>query len=438
MITASEILNILNEGVSPIVYHGTSSGNTVDMLRDNRFRLSPGIGRASDQAINRGKFYFLAVSRVKKSGYEQTIGTGRTMLVLDGRKLNQRYKGVSVDYWGRDPEMMRKKNQVQYWLRSDENEDRILSDKPYIPNARNYIKEIHIWLGDDPINDYYSEVYTTLNKIKGKIPVYYYWNKQDYYNQNKRKALSFEALGISGVSPREGKFSYERQLSPYISGDAEAILAVYEKDLKDFSDKDNKFWSRASYSYKAESIVNALNKVLGEKEPSPEFIELKSRIIKQMKKVKKMNINSFAEHTQKLYNKKWKAKEQQEQMNAEAQMLKNRERADQVELERYIKEDLPEHLTGWGIAVKNEEDVKIWIQLLADIEYLAGRFNEFEYYHDSENLKELKRKYPNIAGSFRVPLINAGLLIEKEKGYIYSVSPRGEQVINHFRLDTTF
>jgi hypothetical protein len=62
------------------------------------------------------------------------------MIEMDASKISDRYKIVPVDYWhypGRkhDPS-----------INSDETEERIIARNPHIPNAKNYIIAVHIYI----------------------------------------------------------------------------------------------------------------------------------------------------------------------------------------------------------------------------------------------------------------------------------------------------
>jgi len=74
-----------------------------------------------------GKYHYPAVKSQQ----------GQTLIVLDGQKLMAAgFSGKPVDYWG--------------WGDKDEMEDRVYSDKPVIPNANKFIKEIHMLMDRTP------------------------------------------------------------------------------------------------------------------------------------------------------------------------------------------------------------------------------------------------------------------------------------------------
>jgi hypothetical protein len=102
----------------------------------------------ADGDINKG-YHYLSFTRqkTKKIGYSQSRDV---RITLDGDKLNQRYKGGPVDYWGAS---MGKQYYMSHGTESGhydmhqsrtENEDRLFTNSPIIPNASEYIMRIDI------------------------------------------------------------------------------------------------------------------------------------------------------------------------------------------------------------------------------------------------------------------------------------------------------
>lgn len=84
--------------------------------------------------MHKSKLFFLSTTRQ----FNGTIGYSKSKTVrieLDGEKLNERYEGIQVNYWGSDYRM---------W----EFEDRLCSTKPTIEEANKYIKKIYVLLKD--------------------------------------------------------------------------------------------------------------------------------------------------------------------------------------------------------------------------------------------------------------------------------------------------
>lgn len=165
------------ESITDVVYHFTELYGTLSILKNDRMNL---LSSMSNRANNLHKeFFYMSVSRTRSTD----IGYGRLQeniinirLQLDGRKLNQLYKGQAVDYWkskdfieftrqrftdeeikNLSPEKkeMIKKN----YARQFEYEDRVLSDKESIPNFSKYIQRIDVFIPsfDNKMSDFYDE-----------------------------------------------------------------------------------------------------------------------------------------------------------------------------------------------------------------------------------------------------------------------------------------
>jgi len=193
------MINILNEGLSDIVYHFTYPTNLVGILRINKFATSSNLGSTADFRKDKGKFYFFSTQRTKgMSGYGSRHGT--VAIVLNGRKLNQTYKGFPTDYWNWSKKRADFNNINDYInaLKSSELEDRIVTDKPYIDNANNYILEIHIEAKSEDRNLISKENLDEIQILTQKynIPTYFYADENNFKLQNKNKAVTPENLGI--------------------------------------------------------------------------------------------------------------------------------------------------------------------------------------------------------------------------------------------------
>jgi len=134
------------------LYHFTDGAALVSILKSDEFRASEG------DSINHDYKYFVSTTRQQYAGvgYPQAmLASDICKLVLDGDKLNSRYKIVPVD-WGHakaqairdswpepefsfDPHKAERLKQINV-----ESEDRILLRKPTIPYAHRYIKTIYI------------------------------------------------------------------------------------------------------------------------------------------------------------------------------------------------------------------------------------------------------------------------------------------------------
>jgi len=235
-ILKEEVDNLLIEGVTDIVYHFTSVNGLTKILRDNEIKMSPTLGSQWDQKMNRGKFYMLSLTTSRSSdvGYAASkLKNNLIRLTLDGRKLNQNYKSISIDYWGKpkDPkdslyvdggERQTGRDFYKHVSRQDELEDRIVSDtEDGIRPANKYITIIEVLNVDDKYLGYLKNLADNLN-----IPFYVY-DEQKYFDASlKSKAID---VTKKSADPEDGKT--ERGFDLYL---AERFLSLvtYQNEEK--------------------------------------------------------------------------------------------------------------------------------------------------------------------------------------------------------------
>jgi hypothetical protein len=147
------------------------------ILKMNKILLSVAFNYNSTNKYS-NKLYYLSFSRTKnpKLGY---IKTSQVVIEFDGRLLKTKYSGKSIDYW--------KVGKMTYVspkniADSDEYEDRIFSDSPYLENLDKYIKYINIII----YNGYNGNL--SLNSIKETESVLL--KKIRIFNNNKDFILS--------------------------------------------------------------------------------------------------------------------------------------------------------------------------------------------------------------------------------------------------------
>ena len=176
-------MNKLNEGLSDILYHFTYFGGLLSILKQNEFHASTNIGSSADLNTSAGRFFFFSATRSRGAeGAGAGFGGRSVKLVLDGRKLGQRYKGFPIDYWqySTKPSDWPNVNDYVASMKGKEMEDRIVLDSPTIPNAAEYIMEIHVLVGKR------SEVRKdVLDMLMGyvkqyNIPIYFYTMYERY------------------------------------------------------------------------------------------------------------------------------------------------------------------------------------------------------------------------------------------------------------------
>ncbi len=168
------------ERVSDILFHATSRENALSILQQNLFHLKhTGVDGLPDTT----REYCMSAARSKTNGFFQD-GACTAVLVLDGNKFNDRYTGHAVDWMaGTDK------------YRRSEMEDRIFSDKPEIPNARTYVREVHVSL----LSGYGIQARKVVYDIHVlchnlNIPFYGYTNEAEFKDMDKRFAASEELL----------------------------------------------------------------------------------------------------------------------------------------------------------------------------------------------------------------------------------------------------
>jgi len=157
---------MLLEGASDIMYHFTQAKHAVSILTDNYFKLS--VGDKRDKELNQGKDFYLSTTRTKILGFNGAP----VKLVLDGRRLKMRYRIAPVKYFEGE---------------ITEQEDRIIFDKQFIPNAKQYILSVHMVLNDS---------LGSLVEIckKNDIPFFVYRYYEDFLVQ--KNALDEEQIGF--------------------------------------------------------------------------------------------------------------------------------------------------------------------------------------------------------------------------------------------------
>jgi hypothetical protein len=140
-----KLKDILNERISSVVYHFTTTDAAGGIIDSNSFRLSEIPSDRQyikspfqvDAGIKYDKGYYMSVSRTKIEGYTTLLNSARCHFVrfeLDGNKLGNTYKGGPFDYF---PQHQGNNEYEEY-------EDRIYSRNKVIPNARGYIKRMDL------------------------------------------------------------------------------------------------------------------------------------------------------------------------------------------------------------------------------------------------------------------------------------------------------
>jgi len=315
--------NTISESLSDIVYHFTYIPHLINILKINKFATSSNLGSNADAWKDRGRFFFFSTQRTKgSSGYGSRHGSN-VSIVLDGRKLNQNYKGFPTDYWNwsKDRNMYSSNSEYKNALLSAELEDRIVTNKPYIDNASKYIIEIHVFINPNhtdkkDIND--------INNLTSQynIPVYFYTDETNYKLQNKTKAIAPENLDIPNEIERyesDRNIIWDfKSLAPYIIAGRGGIFnesAIHEllkkylvgtkqinllndiiKEIDDKVKRINTSWGY-SRSYWIDDTYRALSSDIHNNRgnPNPYYRELLKILVNDMRKIRAKNLKEYLE-----------------------------------------------------------------------------------------------------------------------------------------------
>ena len=159
-------------------------------------------------------------------------------MVLDGRKLSQRYKAAAVDYWGPG------------FLDQDETEDRIVTDEPYIDDFSQYIKEVRILF---PVKSFRSVSHAENNSVEKSVDIlkakgipvkiltdkkYFYINNPKNYMTTKEEWAEFlekSGYSIGEKRPEDDVGTNLRKATPFNdAANLAELIKMVEKGKLDF------------------------------------------------------------------------------------------------------------------------------------------------------------------------------------------------------------
>ena len=181
---------IIQEGLSQILFHHTDFGNLLSILNSNKFRLSDASDSSQDAYLSKGRKYYFSTSRTRTASYRwnslnKTSGID-AFITLDGRSLGNRYKGDAVDFFGGMRESPRSSKPY-------EQEDRIYTNDKEIPNAMSYITKIEIFSKNKNIPTE-EQIDFLITRTGGRIPIYFYKDESSFISGNHMKALDLRLL----------------------------------------------------------------------------------------------------------------------------------------------------------------------------------------------------------------------------------------------------
>lgn len=264
----------LSEGLSNILYHFTYIPKAINILKTNQFITSSALGTTADANKNRGKFFYFSTQRSGgKSGYGKNHGD--VIFVLDGQKLNQNFKGFPTDYWNWSKKRSDYDNKNSYKdaLLSNELEDRIVTDKPYIDDAKKYILELHVFFATWYANKKELMIMDEYARTNG-IPIYFYDNIDAFRLMNKKQAVDFTQSNHEFKEDNDDDYDRTSKEFYYAFGKMMPYILINGTPYE------SEFW-------------NILYKFLESKNEIKRFNEIKTEIIKKATDNEKLAKNNY-------------------------------------------------------------------------------------------------------------------------------------------------
>jgi GNAT superfamily N-acetyltransferase len=282
----------LDESLSRIVYHYTTTWAASKILASGKFELSSSLGSIEQQYAPKGYHYFLSTTRTPRGGYHDTIGQSAIMFVLDGNYYNSKYPSKPVDYWqNRDP--------AKSHHRTHEAEDRLFSKEPTIPI--NGVTAVHMFIKDDADPNVKGLARTILLEAKKRgIPAYYYTDQAAWRNLDTTKTSQLNTL--AGQRKVGRSFSRHRGwLIPWL----EVLQATDKSQLSDKGRKIVNTLTLYNNSYYLEELAKglALDMSNARKPDSGPDRKNAAKIINYMKQNKLNTLIEFVD----AMTKKWEA-----------------------------------------------------------------------------------------------------------------------------------
>lgn len=203
-------IELLKERISAVVYHYSPMYAALEIFKKGEFLLTSSVGTDEEKFELKNRKFFMSVARSLTGSYHQSASSG-VMFNLDGNKLNQRYAGKSVDYFGDREEM----------------EDRIFSHTNTIPIKGN-VSSVHVLYSTR------TTPKSTLETIHSKCKEYgilcYFYNERDYWlKQIKSKAISFDDIELSSKSEKNADPAFQNKNAGLIEVLSEILVFPPEK-----------------------------------------------------------------------------------------------------------------------------------------------------------------------------------------------------------------
>lgn len=301
----------LKEGLTDVLYQYRSPQTILKILQKDAFYPSVGFGTPSEVDVNKGYKYYLSFARTLRGTYHQE-GRMAAYMVLDGRKLGERFKGGPIDYWVGGAGEFGVQN------KKTEAEDRLLTNKPVIKDATQYIKSIHVSI---PIqfksstsnkvypNQYRTTQIQTLKELDKeakylRIPIYFYNDLGAYRMKNTKKAISLDEWERILPADQIEDFASTYKPGPLDTSRLDAIGKAleamllkkqnYYEFLDSLPEEEAQFIrNRLLYSGDAIDVYRRLNTAIRQTQKDPSARDSIDKIAKALRKLK-LNLKQAA------------------------------------------------------------------------------------------------------------------------------------------------
>jgi hypothetical protein len=294
---------IKKAGISDVVFHATSIYNLSSILKENRLMTTLQIATPSESSeliprLNK-YFYFLSTMRNLSSDYKAAYNK-YSYIQLDGKKISESFAGEPFDYWQNN--------------KTSEQEDRIITNLPYVEGVDKYINKILIYFKIKNLNSY-EDISNldikTLEDIKDfseklGIDVYVFENFSDLRLRNIKRSRSIQdTISILKEDISKNKIQY-REIPDFPVreiGD-DNYWVQYVMNIKNFSEKvlsgnidrsifNSRLWKDFSNDYYVNDIKRALKNELHNIRAKPEYRKYLDSFVRIMKKYSIKNIDDL-------------------------------------------------------------------------------------------------------------------------------------------------
>lgn len=205
-----KLRQIIKERLSSTVFHGSTLKVLYQILSKNLLVASPLFTRDVETSSSNKSYFFISTARSRTSPFITSLlaqGKPCFVLQLDGDKLNQKYKGKSVNYF------LNRKN--------SEMEDRLFTDEQYVRNASDFIEQISVYI---PPNTKPTDSMLEIERMaKDKnLPIFFFSDKKALISNYRAKAIDLGKT-IKDIEEPEVK-------APKVTKNLEALIFFYENN----------------------------------------------------------------------------------------------------------------------------------------------------------------------------------------------------------------